>query len=67
MSEHLCQVCNEIYDGNTQTIELSDDKNKIHITGHISCTDRIFNEIRNVKDLKKKNVNQILKEINFIL
>jgi hypothetical protein len=67
MSEHLCQVCKEIFDGNTQTIELSDDKNKIHITGHFKCTDRIFNEIKNVKDLKKKNVNQILKEINFTL
>jgi hypothetical protein len=67
MSEHLCQVCKEIFDGNTQTIELSDDKNKIHITGHIGCTDQIFNEIKNVKDLKKKNVNQILKEINLTI
>jgi DNA-binding HxlR family transcriptional regulator len=67
MSEHLCQVCNEIFNGNTQTIELSDDKNKVHILGHVSCTDKIFNEIKSINDLKKKNVSQILKEINLTI
>jgi hypothetical protein len=67
MSEHLCQVCKEIFDGNTQTIELSDDKNKIHITGHIGCTDEIFNKIKGLKDYKKLSPSKILKEINLTI
>jgi xanthosine utilization system XapX-like protein len=67
MSEQICQVCKEIFDGNTQTIELSDNKNKIHISGHISCTDELFDQIKNLNDYKKMSLSQILKEINLTI
>lgn len=67
MSEQICQVCKEIFDGNTQTIELSDAKSKIHITGHISCTDDLFNKIKSLKEYKKMSPSQILKEINLTI
>jgi xanthosine utilization system XapX-like protein len=65
--EQICQVCKEIFDGNTQTIELSDSKSKIHISGHISCTDEIFDQIKSLKEYKKMSPSQILKEINLII
>jgi hypothetical protein len=69
MTERYCQVCQQIFDGNTTTIELSDDngKNKVQITGHDKCIDDLFNKMKNVKDYQNKAVSKILKEVKFKL
>jgi malonyl CoA-acyl carrier protein transacylase len=69
MTERYCQVCKTYYDGNTTTIELSEDngKNKIFITGHDDCIDTLYEKMKNVKDLDKKPIKKILKEVKFKL
>jgi hypothetical protein len=69
MTENYCMVCKTYFDGNTETIELSEEngKNKIYITGHYSCIDTLFEKIKNVKDYDKKSVEKILKEVKFKL
>ena len=67
MTERYCQVCKQVFDGNTGTIELNDGKTKIQISGHDSCIDDLFQKMRNVKDHQNKSVSKILKEVNFKL
>jgi hypothetical protein len=67
MTERYCMVCNEIFDGNTYTIELNDDREKLQISGHPKCIDGLYERMRSVKDYQKKPINKILKEIKFKL
>jgi hypothetical protein len=69
MTERYCEVCKQIFDGNTTTIELSEDngKNKIFITGHDKCIDELFERMKKVNDLDKKPIKKVLKEVKFKL
>jgi hypothetical protein len=67
MSESYCQICEQYFDGYSNTIEMNDDKgSKIHITGHEKCVNELYDKMKSVKDLSKKTNKQILKEINYI-
>lgn len=63
MSEVICMVCNELNTGDVQTVRVSDDREKFDLIGHVKCTDDVYKKIKNVKDIEKKNVSKVLKEI----
>jgi hypothetical protein len=65
MTERYCEVCEQSFNGYTWTIQLTDDKERIYITGHEDCINKLHLKINSVKDLHKKPVNKILKEIKF--
>ena len=67
MTERYCDICKEIFEGNTYTIELNDNKEKLQISGHPKCIDQLFEKMRSVKDYKNKSIDKILKEVNFKL
>lgn len=60
-----CEVCKQTFDGNTNTIELMDDKSKLHISGHDVCVDSVYKKIKSLKGSEKKSIEKILKEIKF--
>lgn len=65
--DNICMVCEEVFEGVSQTIELSDSNNrdKFHITGHISCTDEVMDKIKSMKDFKKMKLDKVLEELGF--
>jgi len=65
MSEQYCQICKQIFDGNTSTLELYDATEKVLISGHDECATELMNRIKGVKDLDKKPVKKVLKEVKF--
>jgi hypothetical protein len=69
MTERYCMVCKQVFDGNTTTIELSEDNGKIRtfISGHDECIDELYEKLKKVKDLDKKPIKKILKEVKFKL
>jgi hypothetical protein len=65
MIERYCDVCKQSFNGYTFTIQISDNNERIYITGHEDCINKLHTEINAIKDLHKKPVNKILKEIKF--
>jgi hypothetical protein len=65
MINRVCDICKE-YVNDVWVILLSDNKEKMEISGHKSHIDDLHNKIKNVKDGHKKSVKEILKSINFI-
>lgn len=57
-------VCDALV-SDTQTVRISDNNGKFDITGCYSCTDEVYKKIRNLKDIEKKSVDKVLKEIKF--
>lgn len=65
MSDILCMVCKELNTGDTQTVRLTDNdgKSKIDITGHITCTDIIYNQTQEMKDFKSMRLETVVKKL----
>jgi formylmethanofuran dehydrogenase subunit B len=64
MINRVCDICKE-YTNDVWVIVLSDNKEKVEISGHKSHIDDLHNKIKNVKDSNKKTAKQILKEIGY--
>jgi small nuclear ribonucleoprotein (snRNP)-like protein len=62
--DRICDICKEFNNNDNWVIKLSDDKEFIEFNGHSKCIDEYYNTIKNIKDLHKKSVKQILKELN---
>lgn len=65
MTERYCQICKTYFSGYTSTLEISDGKEKIQITGHDQCVDEIQKQIKSIKDVHKLSVKEVLKQIKF--
>jgi hypothetical protein len=64
MINRICVICTE-YSSDTWTLVITDNKDKKHeISGHKSCIDDVESKIKNLKNLHKLSIDQILKEIN---
>jgi hypothetical protein len=66
MINRVCCICGE-YVNEVWVVVLKDDKEVEEFSGHLKCVNELQNRINNIKDLHKKSVKQILKEINFRL
>ncbi|MCP1159274.1 hypothetical protein [Bacillus infantis] len=67
--DELCHVCLEPNPSIRQTIRIRDDKSTYDITGHIHCTDPIYEFTQQTKGFDKmpvKKVLMLLKENNLI-
>lgn len=62
MINRICCVCSE-YVSDVYTVQLSDNKERVEFSGHASCINELHNKIKSVKDLEKKKIDQVLKEI----
>jgi hypothetical protein len=58
----ICYVCSE-YVQDVWVVILRDDKEYREFEGHRQCIDQLHNRIDNVKDLDKKSVQKVLKEL----
>jgi hypothetical protein len=65
MTERYCQVCETVFDGETETIEINDGREKIQISGHFRCIDDLFKKMKKVKNYQNKSIEKILKEVKF--
>jgi hypothetical protein len=63
MSNRICSICNK-YVQDVWVVTLSDDKEKVEFDGHKVCVDELHDRIKNVKDLVKKPVKKVLKELS---
>lgn len=64
MIDRECQVCSE-YSSDVWTLEVSDERNKIHISGHKSCIDELDIKVKSIKNVKKLPLEKVLKIIGF--
>lgn len=63
MINRTCDICGE-YVSDVWTFVLSDDKDKKEWSGHRQCIDQVEFKVKSVKDLHKKSVDKVLKEVN---
>lgn len=62
----ICELCQNINVSDNWTVQIKDDKDTFKVSGHKSCIDAFFEKGKNVKELNKKSVKKILKEIGFV-
>jgi len=65
MIDQYCEICKEGINSDNYVLEIADDKQKIQINGHKDCIDELHIKVKEVKELKKKPVQKVLKEIGF--
>jgi hypothetical protein len=65
MSDHYCEICKQLHNETNHVIKISDDKESVEIDGHENCVNELYKKLKNIKDLNKKSVKAILKEINY--
>lgn len=63
MTDRYCMICESHNAGDNWNLELSDDKEKVLLCGHKECIDELHIKIKGIKDLNKKSVQKVLKEI----
>lgn len=63
MTDRLCEICSELNDINVYVLELKDDKEKVQFEGHRECIDELHIKVKSIKDLAKKPIYKVLKEI----
>jgi hypothetical protein len=64
MINKVCCICGE-YVSDVWVLVVSDDKAKMEFSGCKNDIDNLQNKINAVKNVDKKNIKQILKEINY--
>jgi hypothetical protein len=62
MFERECFVCKE-YIENIVTIRLFDDKESVEFSCHEECANTLWDRLQKVKDMDKKPVTKVLKEL----
>lgn len=63
----MCMVCERLNSGENWVIVIRDDKDKIQVNCHRECADELEQRLKKIKDLDKKNVKQVLKQIKLKL
>jgi hypothetical protein len=58
-------VCGE-YADKVWVERISDKDQSVEISGHEGCINMIHKKVKGIKDLDKKSVDKVLKEINLI-
>lgn len=64
MINRECNLCHN-YVNDVWTLEISDNNEKVFISGHKECIDQLDDKVKAVKDLSKKSVAKVIKEIGF--
>jgi hypothetical protein len=64
MINRTCDICKE-YVNDVWVLVISDEKEKVEFSGHKHHIDELDNKVKSIKDVHKKNVQKVLKEINF--
>jgi predicted site-specific integrase-resolvase len=64
MIDKICFLCGE-YVSDVYTVRIKDDKEAVEYSGHNQCVTDLHNQINGIKNLDKKSVQQVLKEIKF--
>lgn len=65
MSKELCDGCGQLFSGHSTSIEISNESGSVKYTlsGHNDCLNELHEKILQIKDLKKKSPDKILKEL----
>lgn len=63
MINRTCDICEE-YVESVWTVAIKDDKETKEYSGHFKCVSELQNHINSIKNLDKKSVQQVLKEIS---
>lgn len=62
MIDTVCVICKE-YVSEVWTIVIKDDKSTQEYSGHLHCVKGIQDQMNNIKNVDKKSVQQVLKEL----
>ena len=62
MIDRECYVCKEYID-KVVTVRIFDDKEYVEYPCHEKCANELYDQIQNVKDLEKKPVAKVIKEL----
>jgi len=63
MINRICNVC-ETYVTDSWTLVVSDEKgNKEEISGHLKCVNQIEDKYKNIKNVNKLSIKQILEKL----
>lgn len=62
MINRVCFKCGE-YTNDVWVAVISDEKEKVEFIGHKQHIDELHNHIKNIKNLDKKSVQKIIKEL----
>jgi hypothetical protein len=66
MINHQCEICKQ-YVANNWVMRIYDDHTSVDVNGHKSCIDELDIRFKQIKDVHKKNVQKVLKELNIEL
>lgn len=65
MSESICYKCNEfISSGNVHIIALKHNKESHELAAHKLCADDIENKLKDMKNLNKLSIKEVLDKLN---
>jgi hypothetical protein len=65
MISHYCEICKQPNNGDNWVEKIKDKDSFIEINGHERCVSELHITVKNVKNLDKKSVQEVLKEIKF--
>lgn len=66
MSDTYCDICHEYVSGTVQTVKILDNDQRTSRTfsGHVQCTENLWQQIQEMRDFKKKPLTKVLAELN---
>jgi hypothetical protein len=62
MIDRECEICGN-FTQDVWTLSLYDEKERIFLSGHKSCVDSVDEKVKKIKDLEKKSVQKVIKEL----
>lgn len=63
MINRYCEICKQPNNGDIWVEKISDKDEFIEIQGHEKCVSQLHITVKNIKNLDKKSVKQVLKEL----
>jgi hypothetical protein len=63
MINRVCFKCGE-YCENVWVFVISDDREKVELSGHKKCVDNLESQYKAIKNVHKLSVQKVLKELN---
>lgn len=63
MINKVCEICNEYNISDNWVLRIYDEKESVEFNGHKSCIDNLDIKVKNIKELHKQSVKQVLKII----
>lgn len=65
MSNEICSVCGELNAGIVQTVKILDNDNRrsVMISGHVQCTEDVWQKVQEMKDFKNMRLETVVKKL----